>query len=92
MGVPTIDCFKDSPMSRIVLGTTFVCLFATSSLATGFEVPPLPDFDLQRLAAQNWGVHPDITTGGVHGTEALRSKTHAATTRTQDNQKPITAQ
>ncbi len=78
-------------MNRIVLGAVFVCLFATNSLATGFEFPPMPDFDLQRAAAQNWGIDPNIAAGSIHDTDAARGGTHAAKLR-QDNQKPIAAQ
>jgi hypothetical protein len=52
-------------MYKIVLGTALACLFATSSFATGFEFPRLPDFSLQRDAATYAGVDSSIKTGSI---------------------------
>ena len=39
-------------MSRLLLGAGFACLVATSASATGFQIPPLPDFELLREAGE----------------------------------------
>ncbi|TCR90124.1 hypothetical protein EV561_104352 [Rhizobium sp. BK376] len=78
-------------MSRIVLGAVFVCLFATSSFATGFEIPWLPDFDLQRDAAKHWGVDRDTITKSIPSTDAARCRAHTGNP-CEANQRPVAAE
>jgi hypothetical protein len=52
-------------MSRLLLGAGFACLVATSASATGFHIPPLPDFELLREAGEIAAARAETPTGVV---------------------------
>ncbi len=74
-------------MTRTALGIAVICLFATSSFATGFEVPRLPDFSLQRSATPSHNVDRSMTTGSIKAANSTADRApqqrlrHHSTTR-----------
>ena len=57
-------------MSKLFLGIAIVCLYAGQASAAGFEMPPLPDFSLQRGYGERQAVDRDLKTGSIPDSRA----------------------